>query len=445
MRNRNSLQFFTLACIIGIILSIGTLSFSSLTNAVIEPNSDYFEEGTWIGPVNVSGLNKNQTTQLLAKETATWKQQNQVLSQFIFEQAPMNSEVFTFDLISMVEKAKQGQRNQIVVSINEEEWTRHINELGFLGSEEGVNWKAIRSDLLLQAQTLEPISEPLYFTTYMTPNQTGVSTIAQATMLVPLSDTSLSSWVRKHETLVVEKGQRFSLNTVFESDPTGLYSEAFKTILASTLYKAALESPFDIMERQISVSNPNNIQEGFEAFIDSDSDLVLQNVYGFPLTIQTESSGNELIVSVIGPMLGVNIDVNPLQRKVLPYRVQIQTIDRHLPETTEKGDEGVEVEVSRIVSVNGENQQSYFVARDLYFPVHEIQYRHEAVVYALPTSDNSSDADDDVSSPSQGSEKPQAETDGSTSNPGTNVPPGGTSTDSDPDHILEEDQKKTTK
>lgn len=448
MRNRNSLQFFILACIVGIILSIGTLSFSSLTNAVIQPNSDHhFEKSTWIGPINVAGLNKEQTIQLLARETSNWKQQSQVISQFIFEQAAMNSEVFTFDLIAMVETAKQGQRNQIEVSIDEDEWTRHLSEIGYLGTEESIDWEAIRSDLLLQAQLLEPISEPLYFTEYMPLSQTGVSKIAEASMSVPSSDTSLSSWVRKYDTLVVQNGQSFSLNTILESDPAGLYSEAFKTILASTMYKVALESPFQIKERQISVSNPYNIQEGFEAFIDSDSDLVLQNVYGFPLTIKTESLGNELIVSVIGPVLGVEIDVNPLQRKVLPYRVQIQTIDRHLPEKTDKGIEGIEVEVSRTVSVNGENQQSYVVARDLYFPVHEVQYRHEAVpvVYTPPTSDKSSDSDGNDSSPSQESEIPETGTDRSSSNPGTSVPPGGTSTDSDPDHILEEDQKKTTK
>jgi len=441
MRNSNSLQFFTLACLVGIILSIGTLSFSSLTNAVIQPGSDnHFEESTWIGPVNVSGLSKDQATKLLAKETANWKQQNQFLSHFLFEQAHLNSDVFMFDLISMVETAQQGQRNQIEVSIDEDEWTKHLSELGFLGSEESIDWVAIRSNLLLQAQQLEPISEPIYFTAYMTRSQTGVAKIAEASMPVPSSDTSLSSWIRNHDTLIVENGQNFSLNTILETDPAGLYSDAFKTILASTIYKAALESPFHIMERQISVSNPFNIQDGFEAFIDTDSDFVLRNVYGFPLTIKTESSGNQLIVSVVGPILGVEIDVNPLQRKILPYRVQIQTIDRNLPESTDKGIEGIEVEVSRSVFVNGEKQHSYLVAKDLYFPVHEVQYRHEAVpiVYTPPTTENSSDSDGNVSSPSP-------ETDGNTSNPEPSVPPGGTSTDSDPDHILEEDKKKTTK
>lgn len=441
MRNRNSLQFFTLACLVGIILSIGTLSFSSLTNAVIQPGSDnHFEESTWIGPVNVSGLSKQQTTQRLAKEIANWKQQNQYISRFLFEQARMNSDVFTFDLMAMVETAKQGQHNQIKVLIDEDEWSAHLSELGFLGSEESIDWVAIRSDLLLQAQQLELISEPIYLTAYMARSQTGVAKIAEASMSVPTSDTSLSSWIRKHDTLVVEKGQSFSLNTILESDSAGLYSEAFKTILASTIYKAALESPFHIMERQISASNPFNIQEGFEAFIDTDSDFVLQNVYGFPLTIKTESSGNQLIVSVVGPMLGVEIDVNPLQRKILPYRVQIQTIDRNLPESTDKGIEGIEVEVSRSVFVNGEKQDSYLVAKDLYFPVHEVQYRHEAVpiVNTPPTTGNSSDSDGNVSSPS-------TETDGNTSKPETSVPPGGTSTDSDPDKILDEDKKKTTK
>lgn len=441
MENRNSLQFFTLACIVGIILSIGTFSFSSLINAVIQPESySHFEEGTWIGPVDVSGLSKEQTTQLLAKDTANWKRQNQFLSQFLFEQAHMNSNVFTFNLIASVDNARQGKRNQIVVSIDEDEWTRHLSEMGFIGTEQAIDWEAIRNDLLLQAQQLESISESIYFTVYMTRSQTGVSKIAETSMSVPSSDMSLSNWIRKHDTLVVEKGQRFSLNTIFESDPSGLYSDAFKTILASTLYKAALESPFHIVERQISVSNPYNIQEGYEAFIDSDRDLVLQNVYGFPLTIKTESSGNQLVVSITGPMLGVEIDVNPLQRKILPYRVQIQTIDRNLPEKTDKGIEGIEVEVSRSVFVNGENQHTYLVSKDLYFPVHEVQYRHEAVpiVNTPPTSDDSGDSDGYVSSPSP-------ETDGGTSTPGTNVPPGGTSTDSDPDSILEEDKKKTTK
>ncbi len=441
MEKHNSLQFFVLACMIGLILSIGTFSFSALANAVIHPNSfSHFKEDTWIGPVNVSGLSKEQTTQRLAKETAKWTQHNHVQSQFLFEEVQMSSDVFIFDFNTMIETAEQGHRNQMVVTIDEKEWTNHLLELGFLGTEEIIDWIRYRNDLLSHAQQLNPIFEPFYLTTYITRQQTGVSEISEASMPITVSDSSISSWIRKHDTIVIEKGQSFSLQSIFESDPAGLYSEAFKTILASTMYKAVLESPFQIVERQISVNNDFNIQAGFEALVNENNDLVLQNVYGFPLTIKTESLGNQVIVSITGPMLGIEIDINPLKRKILPYRVQIQTIERNTPEKTDRGFEGVEVELSRTVFLYGNKKNVYPVAKDLYFPIHEVQYRHESEPVTPPSSN-------DISEPpsTQGDGIPPIGNGGNTPTPGTDVPPGGTSTDSDPDTILEEDKKKSTK
>ncbi|MBU0905441.1 MAG: hypothetical protein KKF57_09650, partial [Firmicutes bacterium] len=74
MAQKNSLQFFILSLIVGIILLAGTFSFTSLTKAVLNPDSfTHFEENSWIGPIDVSGLNKEQSLQLLSKKTNEWK------------------------------------------------------------------------------------------------------------------------------------------------------------------------------------------------------------------------------------------------------------------------------------------------------------------------------------------------------------------------------------
>lgn len=451
MAHKNSLQFFILAIVVGFILLAGTFSFTSLTKAVINPDAfTHFKENTWIGPIDVSGLNKEQSLQLLSKKTDEWKQKNKMTSHFLFESAKMDSETLTFDVQGSVNTALNGQKNQLLVTLNENLWNDHLLKLGFTAQEDVVDFVTFKQDILSFAHDLQPISGNFNLTSYINLQETGVSELTQATMPVSISDASSSSWIRKHSTILIEPNQSLSLNDIFISESEGLYSDEFKTILASTMYKAALESPFQILERHISQTNPYKIQVGFESFIDENKDFVIENVYGFPLTIETTQSGNQLVVKISGPDVGIKIDLDPLERKVLPYRVQIQTIEKSLPQKTDKGIEGVEVNVSRTVFLNREKKATFQVANDLYFPKHEIQYRHEVETSELtpPVSNDSSTESGGNNNSVDGIPNPTVPSgggSGGTSKPAPIIPPGGTSTESDSDEILKEDQTKTTK
>lgn len=451
MAQKNSLQFFILSLIVGVILLAGTFSFTSLTKAVLNPDSfTHFKENSWIGPIDVSGLNKEQSFQLLSKKTNEWKQKNQMASQFLFESAKMDPETLTFDVQGSVNTALNGQRNQLQVNLNENLLRNHLLEFGFTGQEDIVDFVTFKQDILSFAKDLQPNSGNFNLTSYINRKETGVSEIAQASMPVLISDASISSWIRKHSTILVEPNQSLSLNDIFISEPEGLYSDEFKTILASTIYKAALESPFLILERHISQTNPFKIQAGFEAFIDENEDFVIENMYGFPLTIETTQSGNQLVVRISGPDVGIEIDLDPLERKVLPYRVQIQTIEKSVPQKTDKGIEGVEVKVSRNVFLNREKKATFHVANDLYFPKHEVQYRHEVEAPEMtpPTSNDSSTESGGINNSVDGILNPTVPSGGGsegTYNPVPIIPPGGTSTESDSDEILKEDQTKNTK
>jgi len=450
MAHKNSLQFFILAIVVGFILLAGTFSFTSLTKAVINPDSfTHFKENTWIGPIDVSGLNKEQSLQLLSMKTDEWKQKNHMTSQFLFEIAKMKTDTVAFDVQGSVNKAQNGQINPLQVSLNENLWNDHLSELGFTGQEDIIDYDTFKQDLLSFARDLHSTRENFNLTSYINRKQIGVFEIAQASMPFSLGDASAASWIRKHSTILVEPNQSLSLNEIFISEPEGLYSEGFKTILASTIYKAALESPFQIFERHISQTNPFKIQAGFEAYIDDNRDFVIENVYGFPLTIETKQISNQLVVTIIGPDVGIEVDLDPLDRKVLPYRVQIQTIEKSVPQKTDKGLEGVEVNVSRTVFLNREKKGTFDVSKDLYFPVHEIQYRHKVKSSEMtpsPSSDSSTGSGGNNNSV-DGTTNPNDPTEGSggTTNPATIIPPGGTSTESDSDEVLKEDQTKTTK
>lgn len=451
MAQKNSRQFFILSLIVGIILLGGTFSFTSLTKAVLNPDSfSHFKENSWIGPIDVSGLNKEQSLQLLSKKTNEWKQENQMVTQFLFKSAKIGPETLTFDVHGSVNTALNGQRNQLQITLNDNLWNSHLLELGFTGQEDIIDFVTFKQDILSFAQSLQPTSGNFNLTSYIDPQESGVSEITQASMPFSLSDASISSWIRKHSTILVGPNQSFSLNEIFISEPEGLYSDEFKTILASTIYKAALESPFQILERHISQTNAFKIQAGFEAFIDENKDFVIENMYGLPLTIETTQLGNQLVIKISGNDLGIEIDLNPLERKVLPFRIQIQTIEKSFPQKTDKGVEGVEVKLSRTVFLNREKKETLHVANDLYFPKHEIQYRHEVETSGMtPTSSNDSltESGDNIDS-ADVNLNPAAPIGGGsegTTNPAPIIPPGGTSTESDSDEILKEDQTKSTK
>jgi hypothetical protein len=248
MEQKNSLQFFFLSLIVGTILLVGTFSFTSLTKAVLNPDVfSHFKNNTNIGPLDVSGLDREQTVQLLETKVAAWEQENQLSSQFLFDSSLLEKNATVFDIQGSVKTAVNGQENKLLVSLDEELWNQHISDLGFTGLEELIDWATYKKDLLSIAQELKPFNNPSNLTTYINSRQTGIIELAQGSMTFPFSsDGSGSSWLRKHSKIIVEPNQTLSLNEIFETEPDGLYTEKFKTILASTIYKTALESPFQI-------------------------------------------------------------------------------------------------------------------------------------------------------------------------------------------------------
>ena len=180
MAQKNSLQFFILAIVVGFILLAGTFSFTSITKAVINPDSfTHFKKNTWIGPIDVSGLNKEQSLQLLSKKTDEWKQKNQMTSQFIFETVKMKTDTVAFDVQGSVNKAQNGQINPLQVSLNENLWNDYLSELGFTGQEDIIDFDSFTQDLLSFARDLHSPRENFNLALPCSATPVGVFEIAQ--------------------------------------------------------------------------------------------------------------------------------------------------------------------------------------------------------------------------------------------------------------------------
>ncbi|AYC29760.1 VanW family protein [Paenisporosarcina cavernae] len=443
MERQNSIQFFLITLLIGVILLAGTFGFSTVSSAIFGTVNSPFEDGTTIGETDVSGLTPQQAKKVLEKDIVNWQENYPISMQVLFKQVLLNPEVIQFDMENSIAEAKNGTQNDLLVLVDEVKLQQSLEEIGYRHAQEQHDFQALKQLLTEKAAHYEKSSVPVNLIRYMSEVSADEGTISDASLPINVQDESPTNWIRNHSTISVPIGEKISLNTLLNDDPTGLYSAEFKTKLASTLYAASLNAPIEVVSRSISESNQYNVPLGTEAYLSETTDLVIKNSYGYPITIQSSISGSTLSVEIRSRMTDLHVTAQKSDQNVLPFRVQIQLVTNPYLVKTELGKEGREVTVSRTIFIGSDEIDTFVQSVDTYFPINEIQYRLQEVASpeqngspASPgsTYDSSGGQTNTPTTPSTGT--PSTDDD---SNP-TGTPPGGTDDSDDPDSIEKDDQ-----
>ena len=164
------------------------------------------------------------------------------------------------------------------------------------------------------------------------------------------------------------------------------------TIMASLLYKAALQTNWIMDERNISTELPAGVEPGFEAAINRklDLDFLFTNPNQTVFTIRTDWTGSQLELSIEGLPFVHSYDTEV--EKITKY--DPKTVIRYSAfvnagaiEVVDKGKKGMEVAVKRNVLLNGSLEEIEDVSIDFYAPQPIIE-RHslEKVVEKVPDS-----------------------------------------------------------
>lgn len=375
MEQRNSIQFLILTSLISILLIAIAFGVSSGVKAITgNADTSYFEKNTFIGPVKVDGLTKEQASLVLTQETESWKNNQQPTVQFLLEKVKLDFKVFEFDIQSSVSQAISGQVNPLLVSINKENVDRTMNDMGLIEGL-GIEFEKFEAALLEHANNLTEVPKTIYLTNYLIEVTDKDLVYSTVTMESVSADGSFENWIRKHNEIVMEEGAVFSLNELLKNESDGLYSDEFHNNLSSALYKAALNSPFSIVERHMTTDNRFKQEVGYEAYVDVQHDLKFKNQFGSKMKIISNLDGDSLNISVVGPTSPIQIKSSKRDESTLKPRIIVYPVESLSDEYEVEGEDGIQVTVVRNVTIGDSAWKTYTHSVDSYLPTPEKWYR----------------------------------------------------------------------
>ncbi|SER85802.1 VanW family protein [Psychrobacillus sp. OK032] len=401
MEQKNSLQFILLVTISSVLLFILTFGVYKVANAITngENNSNYFDANTWIGPIAIDGLSKEQAAQLVSQKTTTWALEQNTSLQFIFEESTFTGDIIDFLIEESIQQAISGEQNPLLVELNKEKWDASFAKLGLQGYTDLIDEIRLQDDILGQASTLQSLANPIHMTQYFKEPNNDSKLIASESFTLDETSFGALSWIKKHDDLEVGTDLLFSLNELFQTDTEGLYNAQFQNEIASLLYKTALNSPFSIVERHVTTGNQYKREVGFEAFIDGNHDLVLKNEYGHSISIQSTMEGNKLTISIYSQASPIEVLATIDEQKELTPRVIIRPIELDQQERKVPGKNGTQARVKRVVLLHDSPWKTYDISLDSYLPVHEVWYKFNEKLLDSSEGNNSGGNNSSVTLP----------------------------------------------
>ncbi|PIC77904.1 hypothetical protein CSV74_04690 [Sporosarcina sp. P19] len=364
-----------------------------------------FSKHTYAGPFDISKHNRKDAKEKLINNFAELEQTLSV--QLIVQdlQVDVPAEIVSFDPDATLNQAKSGDDNSLVASVSREGlrtvMKQSFNSLTF--SEAEVETIAAQIEVQLRSGIMP---QQVYVANYIPELYEQNQVIASATYEVDELAKGLRLLMDDLDGLEIQPNSSFSFREYLEGKESASATDLQMTIMASLLYKAALQTNWIMDERNISTELPSGVEPGFEAAINRklDLDLLFTNPNQTVFTIRTDWTGSQLELSIEGLPFVHSYDTEV--EKITKY--DPKTVVRYSAfvnagaiEVVDKGKKGMEVAVKRNVMLNGSLEEIEDVSVDFYAPQPIIE-RHslERVVEKVPDSNvesNSGNTDGNTS------------------------------------------------
>ncbi|PID07334.1 MULTISPECIES: VanW family protein [unclassified Sporosarcina] len=403
-------------------------------------NFKKYSKHTYAGPFDISGHSKKKAKEKLMVDFSGLEQNLSV--QLIVQdlQVDIPPEVVSFDPDATLNQAKSGDDNSLVASVSREGlrtvMKQNFNSLTF--SEDEVDKIAAQIEVQLRSGIMP---QQVYVANFIPELYEQKQGIASAEYKVDGLAKGLRLLMDDLDGLEIQPNSSFSFREYLEGKESASATDLQMTIMASLLYKAALQTNWIMDERNISTELPAGVEPGFEAAINRklDLDFLFTNPNQTVFTIRTDWTGSQLELSIEGLPF------------VHRYDTEVEKITKYDPKTVirysafvnagaievmDKGKKGMEVTVKRNVLLNGSLEEIEDVSIDFYAPQPIIE-RHslEKVVEKVPDSnvDSNSSTTDSNNSGNGSTDTPANSSNGngsSSSNGGSGSDGSGSSTGS---------------
>nr|WP_309099762.1 G5 domain-containing protein [Fredinandcohnia onubensis] len=360
---------------------------------------DIFKEGTMIGPVDVSGLSKEDAKGILLSEIENWYGIGELsLVSGDKKMKLIKREVYSFHILKSIDSAVDGTQNPLLTELKDDHFESVLTELTLM---EIQDFKAeeLKSGILAPASNLHPGEIEINLDPFVIVDDTNV--ISQSVIDNFDDESEVEKWVKEFGNVNVPANKSFSLLTLLsESGTTNHYSDQALSVIATGIYSTVLPSNFEIIERHISDVLPSYADFGYEAKIENKKkDLIIYNVnpYDYKLVFSLTDEGLE--VQLIGGELPQTIKVSIVDEETFKPKI-IKQYDSTLPKgkmvVKQKGSPGRVAKVYRIMSESGQVDQRVEIAEDYYPPIHTIE-AHSIIVPEPSPNLNDSDSEENGS------------------------------------------------
>ncbi|CAM3457534.1 hypothetical protein GCM10009865_35410 [Aeromicrobium ponti] len=337
-----------------------------------------FSDVTFIGPVEVHGIQKDDVSHRLNQPIANWQSANGVQLSFADQKVDIPGKLFRFHVEESIAAAVPGNANPLYTTIHEQDLIEELRKILDETILSNVNIKSLRARLEEEAGALNTKVSVIKISDHM-----GEGVVKRQSILsnaeIKIDGTSLSSWLESHSQVIIPAQDSFSfLELLNDEDP--FLSNELLTKISSGIYEAILPTNIQIMERYIGKELPEGITAGFEARVVKEKmDLMLFNPNDSDITIQFDKVNNRTVeVSVLGIDLGNSYKVRFENKKTYEPKKIIQYQDniKNVFSSERKGRKGSSVSVYRDeYNSQGERLKTTLIAEDFYLPVNEIIIR----------------------------------------------------------------------
>ncbi|WP_442595266.1 hypothetical protein [Neobacillus sp. D3-1R] len=341
--------------------------FGSLAYQTYSTNSDTYQQGTMIGPIDISGKSKEEALAMITKQVGDWQEDAEI--EFIFRENKITfqNNYFQFNLSESIELAQDGQQNPLMVQLDQEELQK---SLVLLGTPVTVT-NDLEKMLIQIAQSLNDQNE-INIDQYLVKE---IPTEVIATIKIETKEDTVEFETLSN--LVIKGESSFSLTKFLSENGITVPNLPMYNFLSSGIYQLILPTNFTIQERHIGAELPEDILLGYEAKLDSNLgwDLVFYNPNQEDFTIQISQQTGYVQLDLVGRPFVDQYEVEMVNEQTFSPKTIKHYDPMLLPGETkelESGREGSYIEVFRkTISNNGTVTE--LISKDFYAPKYRVE------------------------------------------------------------------------
>ncbi|OCA92396.1 VanW family protein [Pseudobacillus wudalianchiensis] len=353
-------------------------SYGSVAYEKIFHLSTGFDEGTKIGPIDISQQTKVEALKQLHTQTEEWQKDKKITLQYVEKEAALDPGMVEFQSKTSVKKAVSGQENPLLCMVDKSAIEEAVREKFPKVSKKSLDYDGIASDLQDIASSLQKDGTVIDLSLYLKKEEKQ-EVVAEALLGNDVLTRELQAFIKQTPAVKLKSNIAFSfLDWMEEADDLSL-DEEDKNVLSSLLYRLVLQTNFLIFEKNQGTELPSYIELGYEAKVNKvkELDFIFMNENPADYTLELKIVNNKLYGAIKGLPFAYDYKGILKNKKVLKPKT-ILHFSPNLPygqwQLKRPGKKGELIQMYRVV-YNGQSERmkEEKVSEDFYPPIHRIE------------------------------------------------------------------------